>query len=128
MLRSAQRQAQCGAHRIVEPLSRIHRRWQMRRIAAQQQHRIETAPACRGEMGELHRAFHRSIAEGIQIELLRQPAPPFGKAETRAVPAQFVGPLREQLQQLLPCRIPGPAFGHAQDVQAAMQRVQPFSE
>ena len=52
---------------------------QMVGIAAEQQHRIENAPARRGEMGEAHRTVDAAVVVGLRIELLCQPAPPFGE-------------------------------------------------
>ena len=71
-------------------------------VATDQQHGVEAAATRGGQMGEAHRAGDAHVTEGVGLQLLRQPAPPFAEAEARAVVLQRLGPLLQQLQQLLP--------------------------
>jgi hypothetical protein len=124
----ARRQAERIAHRIVEPHAAVVRAGQMRRIGSQQQHRIEAAPARGGKMGEQYRAIYRRVAEGVCVELLRQPVAPFGAAETRVVRRQLLLPGLQRLQQLRACRVCRQTLQHAEDGQAVIQRAQPAAQ
>ncbi len=128
LLCTGERQTQGGAHRIVEPLPGIRGGRQMRSIATQQQHCIKAAPACCGQMREQHGTVHRDVTIGIQIELLRQPAPPLSKTAYGRIGLQLFPPQQEQLHQLLPRRILSPALYDAEYLQALIQGVQPVNK
>ena len=124
----ARGQVQAAAHGIVEPASAVRHAGQMIGIAAQQQHRIEGAPARRRQVGKAHLAVDAAVAEGLGIQLLRQPAPPLGETIAAFVSRQFLLPVLQCSQQLLSCIVLLQTLVDTQHLQTLAQCSQPLRQ